>query len=274
MKQRSLINLLIPLCFVMESMSSLSRLHQVNATSTDLLFDLQLSGTASFSNQPPTANAGPDLTVEMPAAATLNGVAGDDGLPNPPGVFSGNWSTVSGPGSVSFANANLAQTTATFSQAGTYVLRLTVTDSQLTATDNVQVTVTGGQDPYVTWKNENFTAAELADPNISGDGADPDNDTFPNQEEYVAGTKPKDKTSFLHVEEVTRDQDDFAIRFEAVGDKSYTILGRDAVENGTWQRVVDLSPQGTTEPIEVLDTIPQTRQKRFYRVVTPQVPPQ
>jgi hypothetical protein len=248
--------------------------HQQNGTSTDLSFDLQLAGMVNFSNQPPSANAGPDVAVQLPAGATLNGVAADDGLPNPPGVFNANWSTVSGPGSVSFANGNLPQTTATFSAAGTYVLRLTVTDGQLTATDDVQVTVTGGADPYVTWKNQNFTAAELGNPQISGDNADPDNDTFTNQQEYIAGTRPKDGASFLHVVEVGRDQNDFSIRFEAVGDKSYTILGRDAVETGVWQRVVDLSPQGTTEAIEVLDTMPQASQKRFYRVVTPQIPPQ
>jgi hypothetical protein len=134
------------------------------------------------------------------------------------------------------------------------------------------VTATGGLDPYAIWKNQNFTAEELGNSQISGDNADPDADTFSNQQEYVAGTKPKDGTSFLHVEEVGRDQNDFAIRFEAVGDKSYSILGRDAADNGSWQRVVDLSPQGATETVEVLDTL--GRQKRFYRVVTPQVPPQ
>ena len=38
--------------------------------------------------------------------------------------------------------------------------------------------------------------------------------------------------------------------------------------------VVDLSPQGTTEMIDVLDTIPQANPKRFYRLITPQRPPQ
>ncbi|MGZ8901239.1 MAG: PKD domain-containing protein, partial [Limisphaerales bacterium] len=249
-------------------------LHQVNLESSDLSFDLELLAQVSFENQAPTANAGPDLIVNMPSGTTLNGIASDDGLPVPPGVFNASWSTVSGPGSVSFANANLAQTTATFSQAGTYVLRLAVTDGQLTASDDVLVTVNGTGDPYVLWKQLHFTAAELSNPSISGDDADPDNDTFSNRDEYTAGTRPKDGTSFLHVAEVGIEADDFVIRFEAVGDKSYTILGRDALENGVWQRVVDLSPQGTTESIEVLDNLPRTRPKRFFRVVTPQRPPE
>ena len=57
------------------------------------------------------------------------------------------WSKVSGPGTVTFGNANAVDTTATFSAAGTYVLRLSATDSALSAADEVTVTVspaTGG----------------------------------------------------------------------------------------------------------------------------------
>ena len=120
----------------------------------------------------------------------------------------------------------------------------------------------------------NFTAAELSNPSISGDNADPDNDTMSNQEEYTAGTRPKDGSSFLHVTNVGLEGDDVVLRFEAVGDKSYTVLGTDVPDSETWDRVVDLSPQGTTEVIDVLDTIPQAKPKRFYRLITPQRPPQ
>jgi len=92
-------------------------------------------------NQPPAVNAGADQTVTLPAAASLAGAVTDDGLPNPPGAVTLTWTTVSGPGTVTFANANLASTTATFSAAGAYVLRLTASDSVLTTSDDVAVTV-------------------------------------------------------------------------------------------------------------------------------------
>ncbi len=57
-------------------------------------------------NQPPVVNAGPDQTVNLPAAANLAGAATDDGLPNPPAAFTTTWSVVSGPGTVTFANPN------------------------------------------------------------------------------------------------------------------------------------------------------------------------
>jgi hypothetical protein len=65
----------------------------------------------------------------------------DDGLPNPPGGLTTTWSTVSGPGTVTFADASAPSTTASFSARGTYVLRLTANDSELIDTDDITVQV-------------------------------------------------------------------------------------------------------------------------------------
>ena len=101
-----------------------------------------LSFTAvSEGNAAPTVNAGTDQTITLPSAANLSGTVTDDGLPNPPAAVTTTWSKVSGPGTVTFGNANAVTTTATFSTSGTYVLRLTASDSALQATDDVQITV-------------------------------------------------------------------------------------------------------------------------------------
>src|SRR6185369_14382096 len=91
--------------------------------------------------QAPTVNAGSDQTITLPASASLSGTATDDGLPAPPATLTTTWSRVSGPGTVTFGNANALSTSASFSVAGTYVLRLTAFDSALTSTDDVTVTV-------------------------------------------------------------------------------------------------------------------------------------
>ena len=98
----------------------------------------------SSSNTAPAVNAGADQTITLPAAANLDGTVSDDGLPNPPAAVTTTWSKVSGPGTVTFGNANAVDTTATFSTSGTYVLRLTASDSSLQATDDVQITVNAG----------------------------------------------------------------------------------------------------------------------------------
>ena len=92
-------------------------------------------------NQVPTVAAGPDQSITLPNAATLDGTVSDDGLPNPPGVVTTTWSQISGPGTVTFGDATAVDTTASFSVDGTYVLRLTADDGLLTAFDELTVTV-------------------------------------------------------------------------------------------------------------------------------------
>ncbi|MCB0093008.1 MAG: alginate lyase family protein, partial [Caldilineaceae bacterium] len=92
-------------------------------------------------NQPPTVDAGGDQQIALPTAANLNGSASDDGLPNPPAVLTTTWSVQSGPAAVSFDDKHARQTTASFTVAGTYVLRLTADDGELSATDDMTVTV-------------------------------------------------------------------------------------------------------------------------------------
>lgn len=244
--------------------------HQQNTGSSDLGFDLELVGRFSSSNRAPTASAGPDLALATLGPVLLDGSVTDDGLPNPPGVFNATWNILSGPGSVAFENVNAPKTSATFSQGGTYQLRLSVTDGELTASDDLQVVVTAA-DPFTAWREANFSAAELAEAGVSGENADPDRDQFTNREEFIAGTRPKDSASYLHVAEVGREDDDVVIRFEAVGDRSYAVEARANAEAGTWERIVDLAPQGTDSMIDVLDPM-ETRARRIYRIVTPLLP--
>jgi hypothetical protein len=94
-------------------------------------------------NTPPTANAGSDQNVALPGSATLDGTVTDDGKPNPPGSVTTTWTQVSGPGVLTFGNANAVDTTATASVAGVYVARLTANDSQYAASDDTTLVFTG-----------------------------------------------------------------------------------------------------------------------------------
>ncbi len=95
-------------------------------------------------NQAPVVNAGNDQTITLPNTVSLNGTATDDGLPNPPSALTTTWSKVSGAGTVSFGDSNSLNTTASFSQSGTYILRLTANDGALLTTDDVSITVNSG----------------------------------------------------------------------------------------------------------------------------------
>lgn len=101
---------------------------------------------APATNQAPVANAGPDVAVTLPNSATLDGTVTDDGLPSG-STLTTTWSKFSGPGVVTFGDASAVDTTASFSAAGSYVLRLTASDGALSDTDNVAVTVSAAPAP-------------------------------------------------------------------------------------------------------------------------------
>jgi RHS repeat-associated protein len=86
---------------------------------------------------PPVVSAGSAQTIILPAAAILNGSATENGAP----VATVSWSKLVGPGTVVFDDAHSAQTQASFSAPGVYVLRLTATFATITASSDVTITI-------------------------------------------------------------------------------------------------------------------------------------
>ncbi|HEY4425929.1 MAG TPA: fibro-slime domain-containing protein, partial [Pyrinomonadaceae bacterium] len=113
---------------------------KLSANDTEFTVEDQLTITVFPENQPPTANAGADQTIRLPNAASLHGVVNDDGFPHG-STLTATWSFVSGPAGVTFGDVAAADTTATFTTDGTYVLRLTANDSRFSASDDVTITV-------------------------------------------------------------------------------------------------------------------------------------
>jgi len=86
----------------------------------------------------PTANAGADFNVPLGVPALLQGAVNFSGAP--PVI---RWKLYSGPGTATFGDAMLTNTTASFSPPGVYTLMLTADDSvHAVAYDAVAVTVT------------------------------------------------------------------------------------------------------------------------------------
>jgi hypothetical protein len=138
-------------------------------------------GGAPAGNQAPFVDAGPALLVGLDDGASLDGTVADDGLPDPPGAVSTTWSRVSGPGPVAFDDAGAVDTTATFVEIGTYVLRLTADDGELGADDDTTVTVTvPNEPPFVdAGPDQSIGSGEVAalDGTVTDDGLpDPPND--------------------------------------------------------------------------------------------------
>src|SRR5205823_3152478 len=80
-------------------------------------------------------------SIQLPLnTINLGAVIGDDGLPVG-AVYTQQWSVASGPGPVIFSDPANVSTQATFAQAGTYVIKLTASDSQLSGSGTITITV-------------------------------------------------------------------------------------------------------------------------------------
>lgn len=97
------------------------------------------SSSQNASNDVPVVEAGENQTIILPAPASLDGTVDDDDLEH--GRMTITWSKWKGPGGVTFGADNAVDTTASFSAAGIYVLRLTASDGEHSAHDDVTITV-------------------------------------------------------------------------------------------------------------------------------------
>ncbi|HEY7412402.1 MAG TPA: FG-GAP-like repeat-containing protein, partial [Vicinamibacteria bacterium] len=100
----------------------------------------EVSVVVSAANAAPSVSAGPDLTLTLPTqAVALQGSATDDGRPS--GTLTVGWTVIAGPGAVAFDPPGVAAPVATFDAVGAYRLRLAASDGQLSAFDDVTVTL-------------------------------------------------------------------------------------------------------------------------------------
>jgi hypothetical protein len=128
------------------------------------------------------------------------------------------------------------------------------------------------------WKNELFTAAQLADPAASGDGADPDGDLLENLWEYATGWNPfiSDTESIISIRP---DADGEAVfeyqQRKGLSDVDFVL--ESSPDMGTWldassDWVIDTSVtddgNGVTETVRVLVKVPdaQIEQNLFLRL--------
>ena len=105
-----------------------------------------VNDATSPGNQPPVANAGTDVTVQLPTSGiTLDGSLSYDSDGT---IVAYKWVKISGPTTFSLLTPSAATTVLNNMVAGTYVFRLTVTDDKgATNTDTVTVTVLAAKQP-------------------------------------------------------------------------------------------------------------------------------
>lgn len=89
-------------------------------------------------NQAPVVDLGPDITTVLGGPLAIDPLVIDDGLPDPPASLTAAWT---GPVGVVFDPADSSTTEVSFPGPGTYLLRLTVGDGELSEFDEIEVVV-------------------------------------------------------------------------------------------------------------------------------------
>jgi len=119
------------------------------------LYELMLPATTP-GNIKPVVSAGAASTIKLPANAQLNGTISDNVVPD---VITATWSKVSGPGDVSFTDAHALDSSASFTMAGSYVVRLTGYDGELYAFEDVAITVEKSDDPITDEESDDSSSS-------------------------------------------------------------------------------------------------------------------
>jgi CotH protein/lamin tail-like protein/Fn3 domain-containing protein/Ig-like domain-containing protein/chitobiase/beta-hexosaminidase-like protein len=112
---------------------------------------------------------------------------------------------------------------------------------------------------------EDANGMDKTDPNdITGDL---DHDTSKNKDEYIAGTDPRDPTSYLKVDRIET-IGSAVLHFIAVSNRSYSVQYLDELSvGGVWQGLANFGARPTNWNATATD--PASPAKRFYRLVTP-----
>jgi uncharacterized repeat protein (TIGR03803 family) len=147
--------------------------------------------------------------------------------------------------------------------SGTFWVPITATITNgafaLTGSGTLAITV---QSAYSGWKSQMFTAAQLADPTISGDMANPAGDGIPNLMKYALGLNPNvncggTPAGFPCLGVATSGSNQFlTLTFTGVAsDVTYSVQAT-SDPNGKWCTVYTSTPGQAPGTIVVSDTVP------------------
>lgn len=197
---------------------------------------------------------------------TLNGTITDDSLP---ADFTNLWTRRSGPTGIAFANATLVDTTATLTDSGPYVLRLTADD---TATKSFfDLSLTAYTTPFAQWLdttntgNENNQIAE-AEMDTDGDGlvnlleyAIGSNGSVSNTNPQVITMAPVSTSNFLRIS---------IPKNPAATDITFTVEATSDLSNPlSWSSAGLTIESNTSTQLTVRDSVPSGPSvRRFMRV--------
>jgi len=216
-------------------------------------------------NKAAIVNAGANPTNAIPPLG-LNGIVRDDGLPM---AFTTEWTVAAAPGPVSFANSNALATSATFSNAGAYTLRLWADDGIARSFDDLNFNYSTST-PFQDWQAANF-AGGSSNPDAAPN-ADPDGDGLINAGEYAFNTNPNLPNGHPVVPSIATNAPDEFLRVTipknpAATDATIIVEASPEVEPASWSAAGLIIETNTSTLLQVRDNVPlSSAPRRFFRV--------
>jgi hypothetical protein len=139
----------------------------------------------AVTNFAPVVDAGPISPATNGYASSITGRALDDGKGGPLTV---RWTKAAGPGKASFANSNLVATTVAFDHSGSYVLRLSASDTTAEIVGDLPISVAANTNIFEDWLALFYPGETNS--LIVAPAADPEHDTIRNVVEFALGMNP------------------------------------------------------------------------------------
>ncbi len=152
------------------------------------------------------------------------------------------WASLSGPGAVTFTDATVPGTSAIFSEPGSYLLRLTASNSRAEVSRTFSVNVLS---PIESWRQTNFGTTSYT--GSAGDNADPNNDGIVNKLEFFLARDPLASNPPSSLPAVLRNgamlEYTYTRSLSAMSQLSHAVEWSDTLAVGSW------SSTGVTEQI-------------------------
>jgi hypothetical protein len=104
---------------------------------------------------------------------------------------------------------------------------------------------------------------------LNGANGDADSDGQNNRQEFLAGSDPQNGSDHFHVESVSVTATSATLRFQAAGNRTYSVLYSENSPAGPWQKLADVPFGAGSRLVEVSDPGFSSVTRRFYRLTAP-----
>ncbi|MBI5386525.1 MAG: immunoglobulin domain-containing protein [Verrucomicrobia bacterium] len=245
-------------------------IHQHDTGSSDASFDFALTGIVATATSPPIIQRSPtNQTVLLGGTATFS-VEATGGTP-----LEYEWWHNPTRRLVPAIGPVLTLTNVTGADAGEYHVVVLNTDGSATsqsATLFVPDADSDGDTMSNGWETDHGLDPFFNDANLDADG-----DGVANLAEFLAGTDPQDRASYLKIDTIAPPaaaSGAVALTFEAVAGKSYSLRFAEELPlpATSWLTVTSVVAEASNRVITVQDPSATNSARRYYRLQTPAAP--